>query len=170
MNIRILQPQLKCALLMAVAVLPSCVSYYRIPEDYNGPRATIKDSATNVSPVKAEVFRVHKIDGQLDANTPMATPYGGGMGVTLRDSKREVPARSLTLSLTGGEAYAADGVEIVDRIAGKRRKSVTGDVRFAPKPNRTYVVKGRTGKVSSSVWLEEEGTGKVVTQRVTGSD
>ncbi|MDQ8191774.1 hypothetical protein [Roseibacillus persicicus] len=157
--------------LVSATLLSNCVSYYRLPDGYTGPRATVKDTATQVTPLKAEIFRVQKINGETDGNTPMATPYGGGMGVVLRSSQREIPAgEPITLTIGGGDSYAADGAALIDSMAGKRRKSVSGDIIFIPKADKTYVVKGTTGKDSSSVWLEEEGTQRLVSKKLVGDD
>lgn len=150
-----------------VATLPSCISTYKIPEGYAGPTAIIKDTANKTGMTKAEAFQVSKINGLVDTTSPMATPRGGGMGVSLKESKRTIPAGSpITLTLSGGNIYAADGAALADMLSGNAKKHVTGDVVFTPKPNQIYKVNGIAEKASSSVWVEEEGTRKVVTQKI----
>ncbi len=149
--------------------ISSCVSYYSVPEGYTGPTATIQDTATKTGVIKAESFQVSKINGQFDNNSPMATSYGGGVGVTLKESKRTVPANTpLTLSLYGGNIYAADGAALADRLTGQAKKSVSGDVTFTPKKDRVYKVNGVAGKETSSIWIEES-SGKKVTDVITKS-
>jgi len=154
---------------LALAVsLSSCVSSYNLPEGYTGPTAIIKDSATITGSTKAEAFQVSKIDGQLDRTTPMATPYGGGMVVTLQESKRTIPAgKPITVTIAGGNIYAADGAALADMISGNSKKHVHGDVVFTPKSNKVYRVNGVAGKQSSSVWIEDERSGKIVTEKIT---
>jgi hypothetical protein len=154
--------------LALAATLPSCVSTYKIPEGYAGPTAIIKDTATKTGITKAEAFQVSKINGLMDTTSPMATPYGGGLAVSLRESQRTVPAGSpITITLSGGNIYAADGAALADMMSGNAKKYVTGDVVFTPKPNGIYKVNGVAGKDSSTVWVEEEVARKVVTEKLT---
>jgi hypothetical protein len=156
--------------LAIVASLTSCVSNYKIPEGYSGPTAILKDTATKTGITKAEAFRVTKINGLNDTKSPMATPYGGGIGVSLKESVRTLPAGSLvTVTLSGGNIYAADGAALADMMSGNAKMSVSGDVMFTPKPNGVYKVNGVAGKDSSSVWIEEESTRKIVTQKITAN-
>ena len=154
--------------LVIVASLSSCVTTYKIPESYTGSTAVIKDTAIKTGMTKAEAFQVSKIEGQFDATSPMATPYGGGMVVSLKESKRTIPAgKPITLTITGGNIYAADGAALADKMSGNAKKLVTGDVVFTPKPNGSYKVNGIAGKESSSVWIEDGSIGKIVTQKIT---
>jgi hypothetical protein len=154
--------------LAIVATLSSCVTIYKLPEGYTGPTATIKDTAIKTGNTKAEAFEVSKIEGQIDTTSPMATPRGGGMFVYLQESKRTVPAgKPITLTIEGGDIYAADGAALADMMSGNAKKVVTGDVVFTPKPNGSYKVNGIAGKESSSVWVEDESNGKLVTRKIT---
>lgn len=153
---------------LSLAFLTSCGSYYSLPDGYTGPTAIIKDTASKTGAAKAEAFQVTKIEGKTEGNSPMATPYGGGMGVTLRDSSRRVPAgHPITLTLSGGDVYAADGAALFDMISGNAKKPVSGDVVFTPKANGKYKVTGFAGQQSSSVWIEEESSGRVVTKKIS---
>ncbi len=151
-----------------IAILvSSCISSYQLPEGYTGPTAVIKDTASKTGAIKAEAFQVSKIDGKLDRNSPMATLYGGGMGVILKDSKRIVPAgKPITLTISGGNIYAADGAALFDSMSGNAKKYVQGDVSFTPEPNEVYRVNGVAGKESSCVWIEDESSKKMVTSKV----
>jgi hypothetical protein len=141
-----------------------------MPEGYAGPTATVKDTASKTGMTKAEAFQVAKINGLIDTTSPMATPYGGGIGVSLKESKRTIPAgKPITITLTGGNIYAADGAALADMVSGNAKKAVTGDVVFTPKSNGVYKVNGVAGKDSSTVWIEEEATRKVVTQKLTSN-
>ncbi len=148
--------------------LSGCVSTYKIPAGSTGPTARLKDTATQTGSMKAEAFQVSKINGLRDTMSPMATPYGGGMSVSLKESSRAIPAGSpITVTLSGGNIYAADGAALADMMSGNAKKSVVGDVVFIPKANGVYKVCGNAGKDSSSIWIEEEGTRKIVTQKIT---
>lgn len=148
--------------------LSACVGpAYQLPPGYNGPLATIKNSGKELSPLKAEVFNVYKIDGCYShLKSPMATPYGGGPFVTLQTSEAQIPARKTQIEIVGRDAYAADGVAIMDKIAGGERKTVSGTVELTPKPGGTYIVRGQLDKATSQVWIEDAATGKVVTSKV----
>jgi hypothetical protein len=147
-----------------IASLTSCVSTYQLPDGYSGPTAVIKDSATKTGTTKAEAFKVTKIDGQYDGHSPMATPRGGGMVVSLKESMRTVPAgKPITLTISGSNIYAADGAAMADMLSGNAAKAVSGNVVLTPKPNAVYDVKGIVGKNSSSVWIEDVSHKKVGT-------
>lgn len=152
--------------------LSNCVGpSYKIPAGYTGPMATLKNSGSAVSAVRAEIFNVYKIDGlHSNAKSPMATPYGGGPFVTLRESYTEIPAKKVIVNIVGHDLYAADGMALLGKLSGAERKPVSGDVELNPKPNGVYVVRGLLGKQSSSVWIEDAATGKPVTRKVVSGE
>lgn len=162
----------RLAAVLIITWMSGCETPYSISKDYSGPRAVIKDTAVERTPQsgKAEVFRVLRINGAVDNNTPMATPYGGGPMVTLRDSRREVVAgQPLTLTLRGGDEYAADIVALSDALAKTQSVTVTGNVSLTPRQGVVYAVNGTATPTFSSVWIEEEQTSRVVTPRVSAS-
>ena len=114
------------------------------------------------------MFQVYKINGRLDKNSITYTPYGGQITIKSEGSKRAVPAGNpITLTISGGDIYTSDGVALADMMSGKSNKYVSGDVTFTPKPNKVYRVNGMAAKTSSSVWVEEESSGRLVTSKVT---
>jgi len=163
---------------LQLLALPICVLFsncvgtsYQIPVGYTGPLATLKNSGSAVSPVRAEIFNVNKIDGLYsNAKSPMATPYGGGPFVKLRESYSEIPAKKVIVNIVGHDVYAADGMALLGKISGAERKPVSGDVELNPKPKGVYVVRGELGKRSSSVWIEDAATGKPVTRKVVSGE
>ena len=44
--------------------------------------------------------------------------------------------------------------------------SVSGEITFTPKPGTAYSVVGTTGKSSTAVWLTDQKSGKIVSQKV----
>ncbi|NJM38938.1 MAG: hypothetical protein HC845_14310 [Akkermansiaceae bacterium] len=157
--------------LIAVGMLSSCVSYYEIPKNYSGPTATLKDSSIATHFAKAAVFKVAEIEGKTPKSSPMATPYGGGMGVTLRESSRPVPAgKPITISLSAGDSYAADGAQLADKLMGRQNAYASGNLTFTPKAGQSYRVKGTLAKEVSSVWLEEDGSGALVGKKIVGEE
>lgn len=91
---------LRTSLAMIALSLVACVGpTYQLPPAYNGPLATIKNSGKELSPFKAEIFSVEKIDGLASPlQSPMATPYGGGPFVTMREAQAQIPARKTQIA------------------------------------------------------------------------
>ena len=76
-----------------------------------------------------------------------------------------MPCQPLTLKLSGGSVYAADGVALSDSMIGGNN-SVSGVISFTPKPDAAYSVVGTTGKNSTAVWLIDQKSGKIVSENV----
>ena len=151
--------------LVALAVLfPSCV-FYELPTGYSGATASIRSTAKKINPVKGEGYHILAVNGKSAMHSPMATPYGAGMGMSLSERTLQVPCEPLDLKLSGGNIYAADGVAMADSIIGGNH-SVTGNVSFTPKANGDYSVTGITGKGQTSVWIIDNKTGKIASSKV----
>lgn len=144
--------------------LNSCGTY-QIPAGYSGPTATISSTSKPVNSVKAEGYYLMSIDGKSASNSPMNTPQGAGMGISLANETVRVPCQPLTLKLSGGNIYAADGVAMADSIIGGNH-SVSGKITFTPKPDAAYSVVGTTGKSSTAVWLTDQKSGRIVSEKV----
>jgi hypothetical protein len=157
----------KCLLVCLVPFLfsVSCVTSYKIPENYSGAKATIISSSKPVSSVKGHGFEVTKINGQYVDHSPVDTPRGGGMLLALKDKTIEVPCQPLTLTLNGGSVYAADGVAMADSMMGGNQQA-TGDIQFTPKPNATYIATGVVSKGCTAVWLTDQKTGKIISPKI----
>jgi hypothetical protein len=148
----------------AAVILSGCVSP-SVPQGYSGATATIKDSVVTLSRSKGEFYCVEKIDGRAVENSVRKTRManaGRGMLMEPQIVEREVPAEPVTLTITGATVYAAD----IQALLGKNYR-VSGDVRFEPKPNGKYVVKGQLGPAGSTVWLVDEVTGRKVSAEVS---
>ena len=151
----------------AVLSLASCVSNYRLPKDYTGPTAVIRSSHEEVGLVKAKGWYLGEVDGKFVPNSnPVATPYGGGMAVTLKERETVIPAQTTTLKLVGSTIYAADGAAMGDALIGGARY-VSGTMTFTPKAGGNYRVKGiLEPKGQESVWLVDEKTGKLAGEKI----
>jgi len=161
---------MKSPLILATSVLlaslcSSCVSFYELPAGHSGPTAVIRSSGKPVNSVKAEGYYIVSVNGKSARHSPMATPYGAGMGVSLEAKSIQVPCEPLELKLSGGNVYAADGVAMADTLVGGNH-SVSGNVTFTPKPNGDYTVTGTTGKGYTGVWIVDNKTGKVASNKV----
>ena len=161
-------PRLKLlAAALATVAFPSCVQYYNLPTDYSGPVATIRGTAAQKNVFKGESFTVTKVNGKLIAGRgAVATPVGGGPVLAVQEPQIQVLPQPVTLTLTGGTVYAADGPAMVDGLFGGSRH-VSGDISFTPKAGVDYRVKGLLERGSESVWLVEEKSGKIVGQKIS---
>lgn len=149
--------------LAAVATLPSCIPpFYELPAG-TMHRARIVNNSIRHDSFKATVFKVDTINGKTSLATPMRTPHGGGPVVTTGESIVEIPANQpVTVTLSAGDQFAADGPALLYSLGGNVTKPANATFTFTPKDRATYLVKGQLGKESSSVWLEDEATGKRV--------
>ena len=108
------------------------------------------------------------IDGKKIKDTFQAShgaSFGQGFNLNLEVTKRPVPARPMQVKIRGSHITGAPIQEIASRAAGTFF-SVEGVVAFDPKPDMRYIVKGILQKNGSSVWIEEESSGQVVTDKV----
>ncbi len=151
----------------AVLSLASCVSNYQLPKDYTGATAVIRSSHEEVGLVKAKGWYLSEVDGKMvHQGSPIATPYGGGMAVTLKERETVIPARTTTLKLVGSTIYAADGAAMGDALIGGARY-VSGTMTFTPKSGGSYRVKGvLEPKGQETVWLVDEKTGRIVGDKI----
>lgn len=170
MNVNQVQDQMKSCHLFVASVLlaslcSSCVSFYELPAGHAGPTAVIRSTGKPVNSVKAEGYYIESVNGKSARHSPMATPYGGGMGISLEAKSIQVPCEPLDLKLSGGNIYAADGVAMADALTGGNH-SVSGHVTFTPKANGDYTVTGTTGKGYTAVWILDNKTGKISSNKV----
>lgn len=155
-------PNFFAAGLLALS-LPSCVQYYEPPAAGSGPTATIRNTGMAHDAFKSSVFEVEKINGKTVLASTMQTPRGGGPVVAMGESTVPVPAgQPLQLELSAHDRFAADGAALAYAFGGNVAKPATRSLTFTPKANATYVVKGKLAKEGSSVWLEDEKSGKQI--------
>ena len=77
-----------------------------------------------------------------------------------------MPVRPMKVKIKASHMTAAPIHEIASRASGNFF-SVEGIVDFDPKPDGRYYVKGLLGSQGSSVWIEDEATGKPATAVVS---
>ncbi|MCO5118150.1 MAG: hypothetical protein M9951_00750 [Burkholderiaceae bacterium] len=148
-----------------------CASYQAVPDDYAGPTATLVDSAFQDVGNKGRIFAVTAIDGNpiYDAFDDSSNKSSGrGFMLTLGHAYRKVPIRPMKLTLTGSHYTAAPIQTIFNQLKGAHH-SVEGTIDFTPEPDRRYVVRGELGPEGSSVWLVDERTLEVVSEKITSN-
>lgn len=114
-------------------------------------------------------FALTDIDGNKVGNSFVASAQasqGRGFALSSRFIDRAVPARAMKLTLRGSHITAAPIQAMALQLAGCFY-SVEGVVDFTPMPGGKYVVRGELKAEGSSVWLEDEATGQVVTAKVS---
>lgn len=138
-----------------------------LPANYDFSTAIIKDSANVLGSDKADIFYVSKVDGKPIKNSMQSTITGNrGRGMTMdpRLLDREIAAnKSHTLTIEGGTHYAAPIQELFNKTY-----HVSGEIRFVPEKNKTYVVTGELGESGATVWIEEESTQQIVDRKIEG--
>lgn len=155
--------------LASALVLSACAtSYDPIPKDYAGPVAKLTDSGRYQGNTTAKLFVLSAIDGNGVDNSLGATrgaSFNQGFMITMKVSSRQIPVRPMKVTLIGTHQTAAPIHELFKRATGSFL-SVEGTVDFSPKANGHYVVKGELTPESSSVWIEDEETKEVVTEKI----
>ncbi|MBD8513513.1 hypothetical protein IFO68_12610 [Photobacterium sp. CAU 1568] len=154
---------MKAVLIFIVFVsMAGCASFMPVPENYNGPTATIKDSYSNKQSTTAHFFTLQKIDGNYVSNSFGATRsanYGSGAAFEPEITVREVLPKEQIFTITGYIFFPTDAQLLFgDNLA------VRGDLQFSPEAGETYVVKGTVSEKVSEVWLEDS-EGDIVGQK-----
>ena len=155
------------AALLAVALV-GCAAQPPVPEGYNGPVATVSDSAFSESRMKAQLFVLAEVDGNAIPNSFGASArasQGAGAALTTKLVDRQVPAKPMKVKLLASHTTGAPIHAMFSQAAGTFF-SVDGVVDFSPKPDGKYVVKGVLKKEGSSVWIEDADTKQPVTEKV----
>jgi len=122
----------------------------------------IQDSVEQDTETRAKFFVVSKINGQ-DINNALSASRKASRdgGYVLPDAPfvRTLEVRQITLTLQARLAYKAPIFAQVDASNFHYADHV---LSFTPKPNTTYVVRGKLDANTEDVWLEEADTGLVV--------
>jgi hypothetical protein len=151
--------------LFADVLLTGCSIFFSpIPENYNGPVAVIKDSVKPYSPSKADFFYLSHVDGKRIEDSDAATWYanygrGGYMSNVVLD--RKVPAQASVFKIVGQTVYSSVILTLANDVY-----EVSGEVKFTPEKDKTYVVKGELGNNYSAVWIEDAATKSVVGEKI----
>jgi hypothetical protein len=147
------------AIAAAIVLLGGCATQTSVlPKDYAGPTAVIADSSYDYSKRKSDFFYLDAIDGKPVANALDKTArmnLGHGLAQRVQGSDRPVAAKSTVFHIVASTHYAAP----ILAMAGTSYY-VDGDVTFTPVAGATYVVKGSLGPDYSAVWIEDQGNGR----------
>lgn len=150
---------------IVVVLLAGCVNFASpIPEGYQGPVATIKDSAQTHSASKADFFYVTEVDGKRIEDSRSKTlqvNYGRGMIMDPVVLDRQVPAGTRVLKIVGRTEYAAPILTLTNPVY-----QVLGEVTLDLESSKSYVVRGDLGENYSAVWVEDEGANGIVGSKV----
>ena len=138
-----------------------------LPANHDFSTAIIKDTANVLDSDKADIFYVLEVDGKAVKNSMQNTISGNqGRGMTM-DPKlldREIDANKIhILTIVGATHYAAPIQEIIHKTY-----QISGKIQFSPEKNKKYVVTGELGEGGTSVWIEEEGTHKIMDKKIEG--
>lgn len=148
-----------------VALLAGCANFASpIPEGYQGPVATIKDSAKPYSTIKADLYYVTEVDGKRIEDSRSKTQqvnYGRGMIMDPVVLNRQVPAGACVLKIVGRTEYAAPILTLTNPVY-----RVQGEVTLDLQPSKTYVVRGDLSENYSAVWIEDEESNRIVGSKV----
>lgn len=136
-----------------------------IPENYNGPKAYIEDSAEVHSYSKVDFFVVEAIE-ETDINNSVYETRRGNRGRGMRmtpylTGRPVVAGRPIKIELRGRTEFAAPIQALTSTVY-----QVQGTVEFTPKAEGKYVVRGQLGDTYSAVWLEDAANGQPIGQKV----
>ena len=163
---------MKTILVVAIAILnlTACSSLYNpIPEGYSGPTAKVSDSAIYEDSMKQQFFILESVDGKTINNSIIATrsaSYGKGAYLNPRYESRLVQARPMRVKIIATHITGAPIHEIASRALGTFF-SVEGEVDFKPLPGGSYTIRGELKKNASSVWIEDDSTKEMATEKIT---
>lgn len=157
--------------LAAMALLAGCSSFSGLqpatPADYTGPTANVADQAVAVSGQLLHIFEITQVDGRRLSSTSMATLRSREAGrfpaapVALTN---ELPLQPVQLRLQAASQYATPVLALQGDSC-----QVQGGVAFTPQAGKAYRVTGRIAADACEAWVEELGTGRVATDKVTGA-
>ena len=148
--------------LAALAILLSgCASFQpTLPDDYQGPTATIQDTEQRLERGKANLFYLERIDGKRIKSSrteSLSASYGQGDSLETVLLKNCVPAQRQVFTIVGRTTYAMPMRAMTGTVY-----EIKGDVDFTPEAGRSYAIKGYLSEDRAAVWLEERVSGKVI--------
>jgi hypothetical protein len=147
-----------------VALTLSACAADPMPDPYRGPSATIVDSVQPGGADSADFFYLSDVNGQAVDNSLVDTAStNAGLTFDVKPvvTSRDVPTDPATFTIVGRTHYGAPVLEFVNPVY-----EVSGDIRFTPVPEKTYVVKGVLGENYSAIWIEDKATGAVVGRKI----
>ncbi|MEO6364158.1 MAG: hypothetical protein ABIO71_13080 [Caldimonas sp.] len=114
-------------------------------------------------------FVLEKVDGRQISQSVDASrrsSFGRGAQLVVVALQRTVPAGAVTLGLRASTVYSMPVAEI---FAGGRLYNAAGDVKVELEAGKRYRVNGVLDAVRREVWLEEEGTGRIVGEKIVAA-
>jgi hypothetical protein len=152
-----------------VALLTGCAAPAPAPPVKPAePSSLVWDSTVGGGRDGAAFFYVESVNGKPVAENALtasaSASRGLGSNLVVRASRRYLVAGPTKLTITGRYAYAAP-IQTIFHAASSYR--VSGDVDVNLEDGKSYRVRGVLDAFRREVWLEEEGTAKVVTAKIT---
>jgi hypothetical protein len=147
----------------ALLLVGGCVTN-PVSDNYAGPTATIADTITPRSGTSLDFFVLAKFNGKRVENAVQRTTQanaGNGFAMTPQMYERSVPAAEATFHIMGITHYAAPILTVINTVY-----EVDGDIRFTPKVDHRYTVKGTLTDKYSAVWLEDAATGQIIDHKI----
>lgn len=150
--------------IVAVLTMLGCATN-PLPDDYSGPKATLRDTVTNYNGSKADYFFLYQYNGRrVRQSYDVSVDDSRGMGFTLAppvEFARFIPIEAGRYYLIGRTHYAAPIQELAHGVY-----LVKGEVTFTPRAGATYVIRGVLSAVRSEVWIEDAATGELVSEKL----
>jgi hypothetical protein len=142
-------------------ILIGCASRpVSLVETYDGPKASIYDSSTSISEIKAEIFVVVSVDGQPIKNSLTVLNerrMNSLFKTTLWTEAREMKAQPAVLKLKATHFIQSNVLGLFSGLSGGLL-SYEKNVSFKPEAGKRYVVKGKLENNSKDVWIEDLDT------------
>lgn len=155
------------ALVTAVFLASGCASYEKpLPDNYTGPKATIRDSGAVKSSSLVHLFELTEIDGRRLRGSGIATVnanQGRGFSQTPVVLTNEVPATTLKIKIKGATLYAAPILAMTNPTC-----LIHGEVDLKAEAGKTYLVTGKLSPEICEVWVQDAATNAEVSKRITG--
>jgi len=149
-------------ILMVMISVSGCATFEPVPEGYQGPTATIKDTYSNKTATFAHYFELDKVNGNQIAGSfgeTRSKNYGRGTYFEPAMVERKILPEEQVLSISGYVFFPTDAQLLFGDLL-----EVKGEFTFTPKADETYLVKGSINKKESEVWLEDS-EGNVVSEK-----
>lgn len=152
------------ALLLPIVLCACAAPSSPVPENYKGSLAVVVDSAYSHSARKVDIFYLSHIDGKKIKDSLVETRtknYGRGLSMNPAVLDRPVPTQPAVFKIVGRTEYAAPILALTNTVY-----EISGEVRFTPEANKTYVVRGELGEKYSAVWIEEASSKTLVGKKI----
>lgn len=140
-------------ILVSVIALSGCATFQPVPDGYQGPTASVKDTFTDKTATTAHFFGLEKINGNYIASSfgeTRSKNYGRGTYFEPVMVEREVLTEEQVFTISGYVFFPTDA-----QLLFGNTLEVEGEFSFTPKADETYTVKGTVSQSVSEVWLED---------------